>query len=174
MQRIRERTAAHIRTKDGVDPAAFVVLFRLVQEGPMRSGALAEAVHSDASTVSRQVAMLVERDLVERTADPTDGRASVLAVTDLGREVAERIRRRRHENLARVMASWTPRQRATFADLLRRFTDDFDSARPDMVALLRDDSRSAPANQGRSAPQNQGRSAPRDQYAKTSETENDS
>ncbi|WP_054816744.1 MarR family winged helix-turn-helix transcriptional regulator [Nocardia arizonensis] len=138
LQRIRERTAAQIRTKDGVDPAAFAVLFRLLLEGPMRSGALAEAVHSDASTVSRQVAMLVDRDLVRRTADPADGRATVLAVTDSGRELAERIRRRRHENLARVMAEWTPRDRATFAGLLRRFVDDFDHARTDMVALMDD------------------------------------
>lgn len=138
LQRIRERTAAQIRTKDGLDPAAFSVLFRLLQEGPMRSGALAEAVHSDASTISRQVAVLVERDLVERMADPADGRVSVLAVTRRGRELAERIRERRHENLARVMSAWTPEHRATFADLLRRFVDDFDRARPNMVVLMRE------------------------------------
>ncbi|MGN2642042.1 MarR family winged helix-turn-helix transcriptional regulator [Nocardia takedensis] len=138
LQRIRERTAAAIRTADGVDPAAFALLFRLLQDGPMRSGALAEAVYSDASTVSRQVGMLVERDLVRREPDPADGRAAVLTVTDHGREVAERIRRRRHENLTRVTADWSTEDRVLLADLLERFVDDFDRARTSMVSLLRD------------------------------------
>ncbi|WP_431958294.1 MarR family winged helix-turn-helix transcriptional regulator [Nocardia lijiangensis] len=137
LQRIRDRTALQIRTKDGVDPAVFAVLFRLLCDGPMRSGALAEAVFSDASTVSRQVAQLVERELVRRTADPADGRATVLEVTERGREVAEQIRRRRHDNLTRVMAEWTPDNRALFAGLLRQFVDDFERARPAMVASLR-------------------------------------
>ncbi|MGV9822889.1 MarR family winged helix-turn-helix transcriptional regulator [Nocardia xishanensis] len=136
LQRIRDRTALQIRTKDGVDPAVFAVLFRLLCDGPMRSGALAEAVYSDASTVSRQVAQLVERELVRRTADPADGRATVLEVTERGREVAEQIRRRRHDNLTRVMAEWTPENRTLFATLLCQFVDDFERARPAMVASL--------------------------------------
>ncbi|MET8878267.1 MarR family winged helix-turn-helix transcriptional regulator [Nocardia sp. NPDC004278] len=139
LQRIRDRTAAQLRTRDGVDPAAFAILFRLLCDGPMRSGALADAVHSDASTISRHVAHLVERQLVERQADRNDGRATVLVVTELGREVAERIRRRRHENLTRVMAAWTPRDRVAFAGLLRQFVDDYELAKPAMLAAIRND-----------------------------------
>ncbi|MFI7664518.1 MarR family winged helix-turn-helix transcriptional regulator [Nocardia sp. NPDC049526] len=139
LQRIRERTAAQMRSKDGVDPAAFAVLFRLLCDGPMRSGELAEAVHSDASTVSRHVAHLVERHLVERQADRNDGRATVLVVTERGRETAERIRRRKRENLTRVMAAWTPQDRAAFAGLLRQFVDDFERAKPAMIAAIRQD-----------------------------------
>ncbi|WP_433682103.1 MarR family winged helix-turn-helix transcriptional regulator [Nocardia sp. CA-119907] len=139
LQRIRDRTAAQLRTRDGVDPAAFAILFRLLCDGPMRSGALADAVHSDASTISRHVAHLVERQLVERQADRNDGRATVLAVTELGREVAERIRRRRHENLTRVMAAWTPQDRVAFAGLLRQFVDDYELAKPAMIAAIRND-----------------------------------
>ncbi|WP_406235622.1 MarR family winged helix-turn-helix transcriptional regulator [Nocardia sp. NBC_01009] len=137
LQRQRDRVAAQLRTRDGVDPAAFAILFRLLCDGPMRSGALAEAVHSDASTVSRQVAQLVERQLVERQADRSDGRATVLVVTEHGRAVAEQIRRRRHENLTRVMAAWTPQDRALFAGLLRQFVDDFEQAKPAMLAAIR-------------------------------------
>ncbi|MFQ6327572.1 MarR family winged helix-turn-helix transcriptional regulator [Nocardia sp. CWNU-33] len=137
LQRHRDRVAAQLRTSDGVDPAAFAILFRLLCDGPMRSGALAEAVHSDASTVSRQVAQLVERQLVERQADRSDGRATVLVVTERGRAVAEQIRRRRHENLTRVMAAWTPQDRALFAGLLRQFVDDFEQAKPAMLAAIR-------------------------------------
>ncbi|MEV5838261.1 MarR family transcriptional regulator [Nocardia sp. NPDC052112] len=139
LQRIRERTAAQLRTRDGVDPAAFAILFRLLCDGPMRSGELAEAVNSDASTVSRHIAHLVDRHLVERQADRNDGRATVLVVTERGRETAERIRRRRHENLTRVMAAWTPQDRAVFARLLRQFVDDYERAKPAMIAALRND-----------------------------------
>lgn len=151
LQRIRDRTAAQIRSKDGVEPAAYALLFRLLCDGPMRSGALAEAVHSDASTVSRQVAQLVGRGLVRRMADPADGRATVLVVTEHGRTIAEQIRRRRHENLTLVMSAWTSEQRSAFAGLLAQFVDDFERAKPGMVAALR-----------------------ADPHAKISDTENDS
>ncbi|MFQ6394612.1 MarR family winged helix-turn-helix transcriptional regulator [Nocardia sp. KC 131] len=139
LQRHRDRVAAQLRTRDGVDPAAFAILFRLLCDGPMRSGALADAVHSDASTVSRQVAQLVERKLVERQADPSDGRATVLVVTEHGRAVAEQIRRRKRENLTRVTAAWTPQDRAAFARLLTQFVDDFEQAKPSMLAAIRID-----------------------------------
>lgn len=139
LQRIRDRTAAQLGawTKDGLDPAAFGTLIRLCCDGPMRSGELAAALHSDASTVSRQVAQLVGRHLVERQADPADGRATVLVVTEHGRAIAEQIRRRRNENLTKVMADWEPRNRAEFAELLRQFVDDYERTRPEMIAAMR-------------------------------------
>ncbi|MFD6392735.1 MarR family winged helix-turn-helix transcriptional regulator [Nocardia sp. NPDC055029] len=134
LHRLRDRSLAQIKDRSGIDPAGFVVLFRLVCDGPMRSGALADAVHSDASTVSRQVAQLVERGLVVRAADPDDGRATVLQVTDYGRETAERIRTRRRESVAIVTENWSDADRATFAALLARFVDDYDAARPTLLS----------------------------------------
>ncbi|MEU3015547.1 MarR family winged helix-turn-helix transcriptional regulator [Nocardia asteroides] len=133
LHRLRDRTLAQIKDRSGIDPAGFVVLFRLVCDGPMRSGALAEAVHSDASTVSRQVAQLVERGLVRRTADPDDGRATVLEATEHGRETAERIRTRRRESVAIVTEDWSDEDRASFAALLTRFVDDYDAARQTLL-----------------------------------------
>ncbi|MEV0336720.1 MarR family transcriptional regulator [Nocardia sp. NPDC050717] len=130
LHRLRDRALAQIKDHSGIDPAGFVVLFRLVCDGPMRSGALAEAVHSDASTVSRQVAQLVERGLVRRTADPDDGRATVLEATEAGRETADRIRARRRESIAVVTEDWSSEDRAAFAALLTRFVADYDAARP--------------------------------------------
>lgn len=126
LHRLRERNLAYYRDKVGIDPAGFPVLFRLLCDGPMRSGALAEAVHSDASTVSRQVAALVERGLIERAADPVDGRATVLTVTEAGRASAQEIRRRRHDNIAAVTSEWSDAERTEFARLLGRFVTDFE------------------------------------------------
>ncbi|QIS08348.1 MarR family winged helix-turn-helix transcriptional regulator [Nocardia arthritidis] len=139
LHRIRERTAAQMAalTRDGVDLAAFGLLFHLACHGPMRSGALAAALHSDASTVSRQVAQLVARELVVRQADPEDGRATVLVVTEEGHATVELMRKRRAENMGRVMADWPPRQRAEFAALLRQFVDDYERKKPDLLAAMR-------------------------------------
>src|SRR5829696_6019412 len=83
----------------GHDRSALLLLFPLVH-GPCRPGVLAEQSHADPSTISRQVAELVRRGLVERQADPSDGRASLLAITDAGREVCEQVRTLRRELLA--------------------------------------------------------------------------
>ena len=72
---------ARISKMGGFDRSAIILLKTLVLNGPTRSSALAAAVHSDPSTVSRQVAALVRDGLLERQADQEDGRASLIAAT---------------------------------------------------------------------------------------------
>ncbi|BCK53613.1 MarR family winged helix-turn-helix transcriptional regulator [Nocardia wallacei] len=133
--RIRERTNAQIAAASGgeIEISAYSIIFRLLADGPMRSGTLAEAMFSDASTISRQVAGLVKRGLIERRADPDDGRASVLTVTDAGRELAEQLRKRRVEMLEHIVADWDRADREQLATLLRRFVDDYETARPGLL-----------------------------------------
>ncbi|MBP1160908.1 MULTISPECIES: MarR family winged helix-turn-helix transcriptional regulator [unclassified Rhodococcus (in: high G+C Gram-positive bacteria)] len=130
LQRVRERTIAHAKSTDGIDPAAYGCLFRLLKDGPMRSGALAESMYTDPSTVSRQVAQLVERGHVQRQADPTDGRASVLAVTESGRAAAGRIRALRNERLGMMLDEWSIEDLQDFARLMDRFVTDYERMRP--------------------------------------------
>jgi DNA-binding MarR family transcriptional regulator len=99
----------------------------LAKDGARRAGALAEAVHSDPSTVSRQVAHLVQLGLVERVADPADGRATLLVATDEGRRVFDENRQLRNRGIASLMSEWPDDDRRTFARLLTRFTDSFES-----------------------------------------------
>ncbi|MRH87807.1 MarR family transcriptional regulator [Nocardia sp. SYP-A9097] len=138
LSRLRDRTNAQIAaaTNGEVEPAAFAILFRLIHDGPMRSGALAEALYSDASTISRQAANLVKRGLIERRADPADGRVSVLAVTAEGRTVAAEIRVRRNEALTEIMTDWTPGEQDTFVGLLTKFVDGYEHTRSTKFAAL--------------------------------------
>ena len=101
--------------------AALHLLVPLREEGPLRASALAEAVHADPSTVSRQTGELVREGLVERLADPDDGRASLLAVTDAGRSVCDAVREQRLHAVARLVEGWPDEDLTTFADLLARF-----------------------------------------------------
>ena len=126
--RLIERTQAHYHSErpDAVERATYILLVHLVKDGPQRAGALAESVHSDPSTISRQIAQLVKLGLVERTADPEDGRATLLAATTEGVRVFQENRRSRNERIAALIAPWDPAERTLFAELLGRFTTDFE------------------------------------------------
>jgi DNA-binding MarR family transcriptional regulator len=98
------------------------VLFCLVHEGPQRAGRLAELLHAEASTISRQSRSLVAHGLVERRADPVDGRACVLAATEEGVRVFEENRALRNRWLASILADWPAPDRDTLTALLDRLT----------------------------------------------------
>ena len=117
-----------------VEWSAHVLLRALANEGPMRAGALAECVRSDPSTVSRQVATLVRDGLLERRADPVDGRASLLVLTPRADDVLAEHDEIRLQHFARMLADWSERDLRRFATLLQRFTADFESANQDALA----------------------------------------
>ncbi|MGZ8749995.1 MAG: MarR family winged helix-turn-helix transcriptional regulator, partial [Pseudonocardia sp.] len=126
--RLIERVQAQYQAEhtDAVDRATYLLLVHLAKDGAHRAGALAEAVHSDPSTVSRQVAHLVQLGLVERVADPADGRATLLVATAEGRRVFDENRQLRNRSLATMMSDWPDVDRQAFARLLTRFTDGFE------------------------------------------------
>ncbi|RKT56161.1 MarR family winged helix-turn-helix transcriptional regulator [Saccharothrix australiensis] len=89
---------------------------------------LARRTGLDPSTVSRSVAALVAHGLVERRADPADGRASVLAVTDAGHAVLAEARAWHADLLGRALAHWTPGEVEALTSALGRFTTDVEGA----------------------------------------------
>ncbi|MFI7432552.1 MarR family transcriptional regulator [Micromonospora haikouensis] len=89
---------------------------------------LAEHAGLDPSTVSRAVAALVAHGLVERRADPTDRRASCLAVTPAGRAALADAYGWYGQLLDRALADWTPDEVAALCSALGRFTRDLGSA----------------------------------------------
>src|SRR5690606_24312183 len=70
--------------RNSMDRAAYLLLSRLDQDGPTGVKALAAGMGIDSSTVTRQVAPLVESGLVKRSSDPHDGRAVVLRLSARG------------------------------------------------------------------------------------------
>jgi DNA-binding MarR family transcriptional regulator len=114
------------RHADGVDRAVYLLLAHLVKSGPTRLSALACAVHSDVSTVSRQVAGLVRLGLVERRPDPTDGRAGVLAATEAGTANVAAKRATHNAAYDEMLDGWSAADRRRLAELLNRFNDDFE------------------------------------------------
>lgn len=111
-----------------VEWSAQIALKCLATEGPMRASDLAEHTRADPSTVSRQVAALVREGLLERRADPEDGRASLLVLTDKATGVLKSHDELRNEHFAALLAGWSQRDVRSFARLLARFTEDFQRA----------------------------------------------
>ena len=112
------------KMKHDNDSAVAHVLAELLQRGPMRVGAIAQALGTDPSTVSRQATALVEAGLVERRADPDDGRSHLLAATESGARKCAIGRQRRVEAIASVLDRWPEESRHRLAELLGRFADD--------------------------------------------------
>jgi DNA-binding MarR family transcriptional regulator len=111
------------QARDDVEWSAYLIVSRLVIDGPVRLSALAEALQADPSSVSRQAAALVRDGLLERRADPADGRASLLVVTARGEALHSELRRLRNEHYRRLLADWTEDDCRVFAALTTRFTD---------------------------------------------------
>lgn len=129
----QQAALGHRMSKAGIDRSTVMLLKTLVHQGPSRSSALAAAIHSDPSTVSRQIAAMVRDGLVERMADPEDGRASVLAATEAGKALLEEQRKRLGLALARVVQQWAPEDVDRFLELLERFVADHERHLPEMI-----------------------------------------
>jgi DNA-binding MarR family transcriptional regulator len=110
-----------------VDPMAYPLLFNLVA-APKRVSALAEAIHSDVSTVSRQVSTLVDLGFIDRGPDPDDRRAQALTLTDEGRALLLAIRDDRDRWMQGLLADWDPDDVAQFSTHLRHFAKDLENS----------------------------------------------
>jgi|SRR5450755_805282 len=102
----------------GLTPTQLAALATVGRSGPMRLGDLAAAEGIAPSTLTRLVTTLEEAGYVGRHADPSDARASTLAITPSGQEALERIRAESTLVLAASMHVLTPEQRAALADAL--------------------------------------------------------
>ncbi|GAA5106264.1 MarR family winged helix-turn-helix transcriptional regulator [Haloechinothrix salitolerans] len=106
------------------DHSSFPIIATLVCEGPRRTSALAEALHTEVSTISRQTSALVQQGLIERQADPNDGRACLLAPTAAGRELYELARQERNRWLAATLRDWDADDVERLIGLLTRLNID--------------------------------------------------
>ncbi|SDZ38588.1 DNA-binding transcriptional regulator, MarR family [Micromonospora pattaloongensis] len=84
--------------------------------GALTPRELADVERVQPPTMTRIVAKLEERGLVQRTPHPTDGRQVILAATEAGRDTLAQFERARDEWLATRLAELSPEER----DTLRR------------------------------------------------------
>jgi DNA-binding MarR family transcriptional regulator len=103
--------------------AQISALISLDNAGALTPRELAEAERVQPPTMTRIVARLEERGLIQRTPHPTDGRQVILAPSPDGREVLTEYQRVRDEWLTTRLAGLTPEERRALqraAEILAR------------------------------------------------------
>ncbi|PPK68054.1 MarR family winged helix-turn-helix transcriptional regulator [Actinokineospora auranticolor] len=123
IRRLQARRALGALSGRDHTPAATAVVDVVEDQEPCTVGAVAAALAVDQPRASRLVAAAVEAGLVERRADQSDGRRTLLALTRAGRAHADEVHRFRQGVFAEAMADWPPDKRAAFAGMLTDFVD---------------------------------------------------
>ena len=107
------RTARRLRQEaGGLSPTLNAALATIERHGPITPSELATRERVQRPTATKLVGRLEEQGLVTRTADPLDGRSSLIACTADGRALLRELRTRKDAYLAQRLSSLAPEDRA--------------------------------------------------------------
>src|ERR1700747_3339959 len=98
--RSRIRIEAGLRST-GIPISQLAVLGRIIDEGPTTAAALAAGEPGTQQAIAQSRATLKQRGLVEKQADPSDGRKSLVSATPAGRKLMGTIAASREEWITR-------------------------------------------------------------------------
>jgi DNA-binding MarR family transcriptional regulator len=123
------RMARRLRQEAGTDmsPSLAAALATGERQGPLTPSELAEIEAVKRPTATRIVAKLVDRGLVQRAGDPSDGRVSLVSITTAGSDLLRQMRRRKSAYLASRLRKLPPEDVAALeraADVLERLLED--------------------------------------------------
>ena len=123
------RTARRLRQEagGGLSPTLISALASIENHGPLTPSELADRERIKRPTATRIICSLEEGCLVGRTADPADGRSSLIAVTADGRDLLRTLRTRKDAYLAERLRALPAEDRETLAravDLLERMLEE--------------------------------------------------
>jgi DNA-binding MarR family transcriptional regulator len=85
--------AAQLLTPLGLHPGQEALLLELDRTGPRIQAQLSEALGCEPPSITLMTRKLEASGHIRRTPDPADKRATVVALTDSGRDLADQIRR---------------------------------------------------------------------------------
>jgi DNA-binding MarR family transcriptional regulator len=111
------RTARRLRQEagSGLSPSQTAALASIDRHGPLTPSDLATRERIKRPTATRTIDNLEAAGLVERGADPRDGRSCLVSATSTGRRVLAEQRERKDAYLARRLAGLTERDRTLLA-----------------------------------------------------------
>lgn len=118
--------AQQVATRSGIDidEPGLRALSVLAGLEPVAAGALTEPLRTSASNVSKILARLEERELIERTRSPGDGRVIVVRLTPRGRRVSADLRRAGEQMIGELLADWPAGDAERLAGLLGRLVSE--------------------------------------------------
>lgn len=119
----RHHPAARRRTGFQLDRSAYLIMTRLQLGAPLSLRELAEAFGLDVSTINRQVAAMLDQDLVERVPDPNGGVARKIQPSKKGLRLFEADLEVQQSGMNNVLAGWPDEDVAQLVRLLERFNE---------------------------------------------------
>lgn len=117
-----DAVAAQVVARSGIDidTPGLRALSVLDRSEPVAAGALADPLRTSASNVSKILARLEGRGLLERSRSAGDGRVTVVRLTPRGQRVAADLRRAGEEMIGELLADWPAGDAEGLATLLGR------------------------------------------------------
>jgi DNA-binding MarR family transcriptional regulator len=101
------------RGRSRLTPSQVSALSTVEEYGPMRISALATYESLGASAATRVVASLEELELLERTVDPDDKRASLVSLSERGRAELDELKRERTLDISSMLERLSAKERQT-------------------------------------------------------------
>jgi len=106
-----------------------VTLARLEEEGGVSQRRLMDELGLTSGTISVRIDRLVAHALVERRPDPDSKRNVLIALTDRGRNVFERVVPAHLSNEERLLAALSDDERSLLEEILRKLVVEFEGSR---------------------------------------------
>lgn len=110
-------------TEERVTLPQFRLLVVLASHGETKLVTLADSLAVNPSTAMRMVDRLVATGLVSRRVNPSSRREVVLRLTGAGQQIVDDVTRRRHREIAAIVARMPERHRTGLVTALRAFAD---------------------------------------------------
>jgi len=124
VRRIRRVIAERARmVHPDLSPVAYSMLMALNDSGPRRASDLVDLFSIDKGAVSRQVSALLDLGLIERSPDPEDRRAAILAITAEGTQRLETIREMRLREVSERLSGWNEEDLRAFVSMMGRYNN---------------------------------------------------
>jgi DNA-binding MarR family transcriptional regulator len=122
----REGIVKHASRLTGVDMSytSLLILEQMKDDGTTRMTELAQAVGVTSTTVTRRIQDLEKCGLILRTPDGQDGRASIVTLSEEGRQVADLVGRARFEILRGALENWSEEEMECLLALSERLRAD--------------------------------------------------
>jgi DNA-binding MarR family transcriptional regulator len=124
VRRIRRRIAERARmVHPELSPVAYSMLMALNDSGPRRASDLVDIFSIDKGAVSRQVGALLDLGLIERSPDPEDRRAAILAITEEGSRRLSTIATLRRREVSERLSGWSDDELGGFVAMMARYNN---------------------------------------------------
>ncbi|WP_248761757.1 MarR family winged helix-turn-helix transcriptional regulator [Pseudarthrobacter sp. SSS035] len=125
----RARSVSHQLSRQvhpDMEPAAYGLLSVIRREGPIRLTDLALNIGVGKPSVSRQIAFLESIGLVFKEADPLDGRAQSIRLTEKGEEKMHQVQDARRQDFRERLGEWPVGELQTLAEYMAKLNSLFE------------------------------------------------